>query len=136
MELSKLTAAQNEEIFGKGRTRMSLSEFVDASVSPQKLRSDEKNTVEVVNGAVVTSIPRKVRFNGIELSKEQFRTIAEFEIEELSPQGFRNFLGILSIYVPELFGDKAVFAETGEFAKSELGQKALAYRQKQQLENI
>ena len=132
MELKNLSQEVNEQLFKKDGRQMSMLEFVDKSVSTHKSRSDEQNFTTVRRGKEIVKIPRTIRFNGIELTQEQFRALVDIRIEELSPVGFRNLLGALSIYAPHLFKDKEVFSRTEDFAKSAIGQRALAYKAEQQ----
>lgn len=128
MNLKKFSQEVNDQLFKVDGRQMSMLEFVDMSVSTHKSRSDEHNFTTVRKGKEIVKIPRSVHFNGIELSQAQFRALVDIRIEELSPVGFRNLLGALSIYVPDLFKDKALFSQTEDFAKSELGRRALAYK--------
>ena len=132
MELKNLSQEVNDQLFKKDGRQMSMLEFVDKSVSTHKSRSDEQNFTTVRRGKEIVKIPRTIRFNGIELTQEQFRALVDIRIEELSPVGFRNLLGALSIYAPHLFKDKEVFSRTEDFAKSEIGCRALAYKAEQQ----
>lgn len=132
MELKNLSQEVNDQLFKKDGRQMSMLEFVDKSVSTHKSRSDEQNFTTVRRGKEIVKIPRTIRFNGIELTQEQFRALVDIRIEELSPVGFRNLLGALSIYAPHLFKDKEVFSRTEDFAKSAIGQRALAYKAEQQ----
>lgn len=132
MELKNLSQEVNDQLFKKDGRQMSMLEFVDKSVSTHKSRSDEQNFTTVRRGKEIVKIPRTIRFNGIELTQEQFRALVDIRIEELSPVGFRNLLGALSIYAPHLFKDKAIFSQTEDFAKSAIGQRALAYKAEQQ----
>lgn len=132
MELKIFSQEVNEQLFKKDGRQVSMLEFVDMSVSAHKSRSDEQNFTTVRRGKEIVKIPRTIRFNGIELTQEQFRALVDIRIEELSPVGFRNLLGALSIYAPHLFKDKEVFSRTEDFAKSEIGCRALAYKAEQQ----
>lgn len=132
MELKNLSQEVNDQLFKVDGRQMSMLEFVDMSVSAHKSRSDEQNFTTVRRGKEIVKIPRTIRFNGIELTQEQFRALVDIRIEELSPVGFRNLLGALSIYAPHLFKDKEVFSRTEDFAKSAIGQRALAYKAEQQ----
>lgn len=132
MELKIFSQEVNEQLFKKDGRQVSMLEFVDMSVSAHKSRSDEQNFTTVRRGKEIVKIPRTIRFNGIELTQEQFRALVDIRIEELSPVGFRNLLGALSIYAPHLFKDKEVFSRTEDFAKSAIGQRALAYKAEQQ----
>lgn len=132
MELKNLSQEVNDQLFKKDGRQVSMLEFVDMSVSAHKSRSDEQNFTTVRRGKEIVKIPRTIRFNGIELTQEQFRALVDIRIEELSPVGFRNLLGALSIYAPHLFKDKEVFSRTEDFAKSEIGRRALAYKAEQQ----
>lgn len=132
MELKIFSQEVNEQLFKVDGRQMSMLEFVDKSVSTHKSRSDEQNFTTVRRGKEIVKIPRTIRFNGIELTQEQFRALVDIRIEELSPVGFRNLLGALSIYAPHLFKDKEVFSRTEDFAKSAIGQRALAYKAEQQ----
>ena len=132
MELKIFSQEVNDQLFKKDGRQVSMLEFVDMSVSAHKSRSDEQNFTTVRRGKEIVKIPRSIRFNGIELSQEQFRALVDIRIEELSPVGFRNLLGALSIYAPHLFKDKEVFSRTEDFAKSAIGQRALAYKAEQQ----
>lgn len=132
MELKIFSQEVNEQLFKKDGRQVSMLEFVDMSVSAHKSRSDEQNFTTVRRGKEIVKIPRTIRFNGIELTQEQFRALVDIRIEELSPVGFRNLLGALSIYAPHLFKDKAIFSQTEDFAKSEIGRRALAYKAEQQ----
>ena len=99
MELKNFSQEVNEQLFGKGSRQVSMGEFIDMSVSAHKSRSDEQNVIrETAAGNKIVIKPRRVRFNGIELSQEQFRALVDIPIEELSPVGFRNLLGAMSIY--------------------------------------
>ncbi len=131
MELKIFSQEVNEQLFKVDGRQMSMLEFVDMSVSTHKSRSDEQNFTTVRRGKEIVKIPRTIRFNGIELTQEQFRALVDIRIEELSPVGFRNLLGALSIYAPHLFKDKEVFSRTEDFAKSEIGCRALAYKAEQ-----
>lgn len=107
MELKSFSQEVNEQLFGKGSRQVSMGEFIDMSVSAHKSRSDEQNVIrETAAGNKIVIKPRRVRFNGIELSQEQFRALVDIPIEELSPVGFRNLLGAMSIYAPVMFKDK------------------------------
>ena len=129
MELKNFSQEVNEQLFGKGSRQVSMGEFIDMSVSAHKSRSDEQNVIrETAAGNKIVIKPRRVRFNGIELSQEQFRALVDIPIEELSPVGFRNLLGAMSIYAPVMFKDKKIFSRTEEFAKSEIGRRALEYQ--------
>lgn len=132
MELKIFSQEVNEQLFKKDGRQVSMLEFEDMSVSAHRSRSDEQNFTTVRRGKEIVKIPRTIRFNGIELSQEQFRALVDIRIEELSPVGFRNLLGALSIYAPHLFKDKEVFSRTEDFAKSEIGCRALAYKAEQQ----
>lgn len=132
MELKIFSQEVNEQLFKVDGRQVSMLEFVDMSVSAHKSRSDEQNFTTVRRGKEIVKIPRTIRFNGIELTQEQFRALVDIRIEELSPVGFRNLLGALSIYAPHLFKDKEVFSRTEDFAKSAIGQRALAYKAEQQ----
>lgn len=131
MELKIFSQEVNEQLFKKDGRQVSMLEFVDMSVSAHRSRSDEQNFTTVRRGKEIVKIPRTIRFNGIELTQEQFRALVDIRIEELSPVGFRNLLGALSIYAPHLFKDKEVFSRTEDFAKSAIGQRALAYKAEQ-----
>ena len=133
MELKNFSQEVNEQLFGKGSRQVSMGEFIDMSVSAHKSRSDEQNVIrETAAGNKIVIKPRRVRFNGIELSQEQFRALVDIPIEELSPVGFRNLLGAMSIYAPVMFKDKKIFSRTEEFAKSEIGRRALEYQRQQE----
>lgn len=133
MELKNFSQVVNEQLFGKGSRQVSMGEFIDMSVSAHKSRSDEQNVIrETAAGNKIVIKPRRVRFNGIELSQEQFRALVDIPIEELSPVGFRNLLGAMSIYAPVMFKDKKIFSRTEEFAKSEIGRRALEYQRQQE----
>ncbi len=132
MELKNLSQEVNDQLFKKDGRQVSMLEFEDMSVSAHRSRSDEQNFTTVRRGKEIVKIPRTIRFNGIELTQEQFRALVDIRIEELSPVGFRNLLGALSIYAPHLFKDKEVFSRTEDFAKSAIGQRALAYKAEQQ----
>lgn len=132
MELKNLSQEVNEQLFKVDGRQVSMLEFEDMSVSAHRSRSDEQNFTTVRRGKEIVKIPRTIRFNGIELTQEQFRALVDIRIEELSPVGFRNLLGALSIYAPHLFKDKEVFSRTEDFAKSAIGQRALAYKAEQQ----
>lgn len=132
MELKIFSQEVNEQLFKVDGRQVSMLEFVDMSVSAHKSRSDEQNFTTVRRGKEIVKIPRTIRFNGIELSQAQFRALVDIRIEELSPVGLRNLLGALSIYAPHLFKDKEVFSRTEDFAKSAIGQRALAYKAEQQ----
>lgn len=134
MELKKFSQEVNDQLFKKDGRQVSMLEFVDMSVSAHKSRSDEQVFTKVQKGNNFINVPRVVKFNGIELSQEQFRALVDIRIEELSPVGFRNLLGAMSIYAPELFKDKKVFSRTEDFAKSEIGRRALAYKAEQKKE--
>ena len=132
MELKIFSQEVNDQLFKKDGRQVSMLEFVDMSVSAHRSRSDEQNFTTVRRGKEIVKIPRTIRFNGIELTQEQFRALVDIRIEELSPVGFRNLLGALSIYAPHLFKDKEVFSRTEDFAKSAIGCRALAYKAEQQ----
>lgn len=132
MELKIFSQEVNEQLFKVDGRQVSMLEFEDMSVSAHRSRSDEQNFTTVRRGKEIVKIPRTIRFNGIELTQEQFRALVDIRIEELSPVGFRNLLGALSIYAPHLFKDKEVFSRTEDFAKSAIGQRALAYKAEQQ----
>lgn len=132
MELKNFSQEVNDQLFKKDGRQVSMLEFVDMSVSAHKSRSDEQNFTTVRRGKEIVKIPRTIRFNGIELTQEQFRALVDIRIEELSPVGFRNLLGALSIYAPHLFKDKAIFSQTEDFAKSEIGRRALVYKATQE----
>lgn len=132
MELKNLSQEVNDQLFKVDGRQVSMLEFVDMSVSAHRSRSDEQNFTTVRRGKEIVKIPRTIRFNGIELTQEQFRALVDIRIEELSPVGFRNLLGALSIYAPHLFKDKEVFSRTEDFAKSAIGQRALTYKAEQQ----
>lgn len=131
MELKNLSQEVNEQLFKVDGRQVSMLEFEDMSVSAHRSRSDEQNFTTVRRGKEIVKIPRTIRFNGIELTQEQFRALVDIRIEELSPVGFRNLLGALSIYAPHLFKDKEVFSRTEDFAKSAIGQRALTYKAEQ-----
>ncbi len=131
MEMKKISKEINDQLFKVDGRQVSMLEFVDMSVSAHKSRSDEQNFTTVRRGKEIVKIPRSIRFNGIELSQEQFRALVDIRIEELSPVGFRNLLGALSIYAPHLFKDKAIFSQTEDFGKSAIGRRALAYKAEQ-----
>lgn len=131
MEMKKISKEINDQLFKVDGRQVSMLEFVDMSVSTHKSRSDEQNFTTVRRGKEIVKIPRSIRFNGIELSQAQFRALVDIRIEEMSPVGFRNLLGALSIYAPELFKDKAAFSKTEDFAKSAIGRRALAYKAEQ-----
>ena len=132
MELKIFSQEVNDQLFKVDGRQVSMLEFEDMSVSAHRSRSDEQNFTTVRHGKEIVKIPRTIRFNGIELTQEQFRALVDIRIEELSPVGFRNLLGALSIYAPHLFKDKAIFSRTEDFAKSAIGQRALAYKAEQQ----
>ncbi len=134
MELKKFSQEVNDQLFKKDGRQVSMMEFADMSVSAHKSRSEEQTFTQEKRGNKVVNKPRTVKFNGIELSQEQFRALVDIRIEELSPVGFRNLLGAMSIYAPELFKDKKAFSRTEDFAKSEIGRRALAYKAEQKKE--
>jgi len=128
MQFERLTQDVNEKLFQKNGKKLSLTEFLETTVSAEK-RSDEKPLMTEKKAGVALEIPRTVHFNGITFSQAQFRMLVDIKIEALSPVGFRNLLGALSIYAPSIFKDKAVFAKTEDFARSEIGRNALAYQE-------
>ena len=83
MELKNFSQEVNEQLFGKGSRQVSMGEFIDMSVSAHKSRCDEQNVIrETADGNKIVIKPRRVRFNGIELSQEQFRALVDIPIEE------------------------------------------------------
>lgn len=131
MEMKKISKEINDQLFKVDGRQVSMMEFADMSVSTHKSRSDEQPYTQEKRGNKVVNTPRPVKFNGIELSQAQFRALVDIRIEEMSPVGFRNLLGALSIYAPELFKDKAAFSKTEDFGKSAIGRRALAYKAEQ-----
>ena len=83
MELKNFSQEVNEQLFGKGSRQVSMGEFIDMSVSAHKSRSDEQNVIrETAAGNKIVIKPRRVRFNGIELSQEQFRALVDIPLRQ------------------------------------------------------
>ena len=110
MEVKNLTCFLNEQLFQNGAEKLTEKQFVTYCDS----EADHIDPDHLVS------------FNRIDLTQQQFRELCKQPVEELSPLGLQNYLGALSIWNHQVFGDKAIYASGNEFIKSRIG-KMLRY---------